>query len=457
MKELPEGWVRAEIDQVVDVKLGKMLDKAKNRGEPTPYLRNVNVRWGTFDLGDILQMPMSSEERATLSIRDGDVLVCEGGEPGRSALWNGGSTSFTFQKALMRLRPHGGIEPSLLTAYLRWSYDAGELERHFTGTTIKHLPQSVLSRLPIPLPPLPEQRRIVAKIDSLTGKSRRARDHLDHIPRLVEKYKQAVLAAAFRGDLTRSNADVNFETMSLCDIVEPGSPIIYGILQPGPNIPGGVPYVRPTEIVDGRIAVAELRKTSLEIAGRYTRSTLRQGDVLLSIVGTIGKVALVPESLTGGNITQSSCRIRVNSEIALGELVALYLVSAEAKAQFGEMILGTAVHRLNLEDVRRIKIPLPPLKDQEDIIQKVKTAFAWIDRLAGEATSASRLIDRLDQTVLAKAFRGELVPQDPADEPASMLLERIRAERAAVPKTRRGGKASVGSRSFLKQQFGVGD
>ena len=104
MTERPSGWTATSFEQLADIKLGKMLDKAKNRGEPTPYLRNINVRWDAFDLDDIAQMRMSEEERATLSLRNGDVLVCEGGEPGRSAVWDGGPTDLTFQKALMRLR-----------------------------------------------------------------------------------------------------------------------------------------------------------------------------------------------------------------------------------------------------------------------------------------------------------------------------------------------------------------
>lgn len=204
MSELPKGWATASFGELADIKLGKMLDKAKNWGEPTSYLRNVNVRWGAFDLEDILQMPMLARERAELSIRDGDILVCEGGEPGRAAVWNRGTTDLAFQKALMRVRPREKVAPRYISSFLFHASQSGDLEQHFTGTTIKHLPQAALAGVMLPLPPAAEQRRIVAKIDSLTAKSARARDNLDHIPRLVEKYKQAVLAAAFRGDLTRT-------------------------------------------------------------------------------------------------------------------------------------------------------------------------------------------------------------------------------------------------------------
>ncbi len=93
---------------------------------------------------------------------------------------------------------------------------------------------------------------------------------------------------------------------------------------------------------------------------------------------------------------------------------------------------------LNQSILLRQQIPLPALDDQREAVERIERAFTWIDRLAAETTSARALVDRLDQAVLAKAFRGELVPQDPADEPASVLLDRIRAERAAAPKPKRG-------------------
>jgi type I restriction enzyme S subunit len=102
---------------------------------------------------------------------------------------------------------------------------------------------------------------------------------------------------------------------------------------------------------------------------------------------------------------------------------------------------GTGQPYVNQVILNELAIPVPSIKEQREIVRRTKTAFAWIDRLGGEATSARKLIDRLDQTVLAKAFRGELVPQDPNDEPASVLLERVRAERATAPSpSRRGAK-----------------
>jgi len=126
------------------------------------------------------------------------------------------------------------------------------------------------------------------------------------------------------------------------------APVVYGILQPGPNQPDGVPYVRPTEIQNDIIQVADLRRTSSKIAEKYHRSSLEANDIILSIVGTIGKVALVPPELIGANITQSSSRIRLQRELILPRFGAFALRSPLLVTQFNVARLGTAVPRLNL-------------------------------------------------------------------------------------------------------------
>lgn len=197
-----ESWRTATIGDLAETQLGKMLDKAKNRGEPTRYLRNINVRWYGFELDDVLEMPMSGDERDKFSIVDGDILTCEGGEPGRSAIWSHGPTDLAFQKALIRIRPDlQRLNPSYLVHHLKYLADAGELEQYFTGSTIKHLPQRALQRIAIPLPPIKEQAEIVRRIESAFGwLDRMAADHAA-AARLLPKLDAAILSKAFRGEL----------------------------------------------------------------------------------------------------------------------------------------------------------------------------------------------------------------------------------------------------------------
>jgi type I restriction enzyme S subunit len=218
------------------------------------------------------------------------------------------------------------------------------------------------------------------------------------------------------------------------------APAVYGIIQPGENVPDGVPYVRPIDMRDdGTVDFDSIKRTTHEIAAQYERASLQAGDVVLSIVGTIGKVILVPKELEGGNITQSSARIRPPSQIS-SEYLSLALLSPLLIRQFDAFRFGNAVQRLNVEHVRRLAIPIAPESEQAALLVGVHCA---LDRMpAATATTLHELIRRLEQSILAKAFRGELVPQDPRDEPADELLARVRADRAA-PSTPRGRKRAA--------------
>jgi type I restriction enzyme S subunit len=166
--DIPPSWVWVKVGAVAETRLGKMLDKAKNRGTPRRYLRNVNVRWFDFDLSDILHMPFEDSELPEFALKSGDVLICEGGEPGRAAVWDGRDSDIYFQKAIHRVRFVDLVDSAYFVKALRASADDGRLPEYFTGTGIKHLTGKGLDAYSFALPPAAEQRRIVAKIDELT-------------------------------------------------------------------------------------------------------------------------------------------------------------------------------------------------------------------------------------------------------------------------------------------------
>jgi type I restriction enzyme S subunit len=144
-----------------------MLDKAKNKGTPRPYLRNINVRWFDFDLSDLLEMPFEDEELPEFSLRSGDVLICEGGEPGRAAVWDERASGVYFQKAIHRVRFASIVNSTYFVSALRASVHDGRLAQSFTGTGIRHFTGKSLDVYLFPLPPIAEQHRIVAKVDEL--------------------------------------------------------------------------------------------------------------------------------------------------------------------------------------------------------------------------------------------------------------------------------------------------
>ncbi|MFG1330161.1 restriction endonuclease subunit S [Xanthobacter autotrophicus] len=365
------------------------------------------------------------------------------------------------------LRVRGTAESKLVLYWLTSPDFRDEIAHEQGRSVLPKINQPALLRSAFPLPPLPEQRRIVAKIDSLTAKSRRARDHLDHIPRLVEKYKQAILAAAFRGDLTRDwrggegspPYDIQGVDGQLSNLTSLPSGWTWTSMKTVGQITGGltknasrgshplqVPYLRVGNVYANELRLDEVSEIGCT-EGEAQRTALEPGDLLIvegnGSLDQIGRVAMWNGELPVCSHQNHLIRARMGVDV-LPRFALFWLLSPGGRDAIETVASSSSgLHTLSISKVGGLPIPLCSWAQQAEIVRRIETAFAWIERLAAEATSARKLIDRLDQAVLAKAFRGELVPQDPADEPASVLLERIRAERAAAPKARRGRRPAV--------------
>jgi len=155
-------WDRSQLGEVADLCLGKMLDQAKNRGDLLPYLANVNVRWGEIELDNLRTMRFEPHERDRYGLKFGDIVMCEGGEPGRCAIWKEKIPGMMIQKALHRIRPRDGLDYQFLFYSLVHIGVTKKFDQYFTGATIKHLPGEKLAKVEIGIPPLPIQRRIAA-------------------------------------------------------------------------------------------------------------------------------------------------------------------------------------------------------------------------------------------------------------------------------------------------------
>lgn len=206
LKSVLSGLATDTLSNHVDMCLGKMLDKEKNKGTLYPYLRNKNVRWANFELDDLLEMRFEKSEEERYSIQRGDLVVCEGGEPGRCAVWENDNV-IKFQKALHRLRPHDNMNVYFLMYVFMLNIQAKNWDQFFTGSTIKHLTGEALKNLQIPVPALAEQERIVAEIESRFERADALETAVDRALSDAEKLKQAVLKKAFAGELVPQNPD----------------------------------------------------------------------------------------------------------------------------------------------------------------------------------------------------------------------------------------------------------
>ncbi len=453
MSDLPHGWTHATIEQLAGAQ-GLTTDgdwiETKDQ-DPTGGVRLIQLA----DIGDgefrdrsarFVTMETARRLNCTFLEKD-DLLIARMPDPlGRACIFpDVGQPAITAVDVFVwRPSPDGPLARWLMH-FVNSSEVRIKMAGQAGGTTRQRIAGGRVKQLEIPVPPLPEQQRIVEKIDSLSTKSKRVRDQLYHVPRLVEKYKQSILAEAFRGDLTADwrgtnacNTRPEWNRRQLVNTCDPLRPITYGVIKLGSETPNGVPCLRTSNVRWLRVDTDGMKRISPKLSSEYARTILRGGEVLVNVRGTLGGVAVATPSMKGWNTSREVAVVPVDTTIVEPYYVA-YWIGADASQQWlNRVVKGVAYTGINLEDLRQLPIDYPSLDEQKEIICRIETAFASINHLALEATNARKLIDHLNQAVLAKAFQGKLVPQDPSDEPASALLERIRAERAsASEKSRR--------------------
>ena len=200
--ELPAKWAISELGLIAyESVLGKMLDKQKNLGEERPYLGNINVRWGRFEIDALKTMKIEESEEARYSLFHGDLVICEGGEPGRCAVWSGEDNVIFIQKALHRVRFTASYMPEFAYYFLVYSVPLERVVKHFTGTTIKHLTGAGLSKVQLPVCSAAEQQEIVSIIESKLSEIDALNSELNVQLNKAETLRQSILKKAFSGQL----------------------------------------------------------------------------------------------------------------------------------------------------------------------------------------------------------------------------------------------------------------
>ena len=428
MKALSQGWVETTIGEIADASSGFGFPKhlqGKTKGR-FPFAKVGDISLAVRNSGGRLSAAENYVDDADLKLLKARTVpagatvfakIGEGLKLNRRALT---TVSVALDNNCMALSPRANIESQFLFDFLR-TVDLGPLS---VATTVPSIRKGDIEAIRLLLPPLPEQRRIVAKIDSLSGKSKRARDHLEHIPLLVKKYKQAILTKAYSRKTSNAVALVPLSNFCLS--------IADGDHQAPPRADHGVPFITISAMNSGRIDLAKATRFVPQSYFDSLKATRRPqlGDVLYSVTGSYGIPALVRER-TPFVFQRHISILRPNPGSCNPRWLSYIMAAPQVLDQASAVATGTAQLTVPLGGLRAFQLPNATLDEQRQIVRYIEHAFMWIERLASEATSARKLINHLDQTVLAKAFRGELMPLDPDDEPANLLLDRIKVEEGA--------------------------
>ena len=496
MTKLPTGWSAVGLLDASSLLRGVTYTRADASDVPfegsIPVVRANNIQARAFDLRDLVYVPdrlVSDAQR----IRKGDVVVATSSgsiSVVGKAVQAVEDMRFGFGAFCGLLRPSAEIDPRYFGHFFASDAYRGAVSSMARGVSINNLKRDHFAILSLALAPRAEQKRIADKLDAVLARVDACRDRLNRVPAIFKRFRQSVLAAANSGKLTEEWRSTNpaisdaaklaqilhathesvgghkagnaaaptedvhdlsadlfppeWALVTLRDLVLPDRPITYGILKPGPELEDGVPYVRVADFPGEKLNLSTIRKTSPKMDDEFKRSRLRPGDVLLSIRGTVGRLIMIPQALDGANITQDSARLSIQPA-ASRDYVLWYLRSEMAQSRMKSATKGVAVRGINIGDVRALQVPLPSRDEQDEIVRRVESLFAWTDRLEARHAAARAHVERLTPALLAKAFRGELVPQDPADEPASELLKRLGqrpADNSTSPPKRQSSKRS---------------
>lgn len=431
--DLPEGWAWATLGDIADSNLGKMLDRKKGGGHPVPYLRNVNVQWGRVDMDDILTMSIPPEDQEFFRVRKGDLLVCEGGEVGRCAIFTHDDSEYiAFQKALHRVRPRGGVSALYIRYYLEHLNLQNGLAPFSTGSTIKHLPQQQLKRLPIKLPPLDEQQRIVAVLEEQLSRLDAAQKILVNAAQRVELTQRSILNQFFSEASVAKHGWALDPLEKVAEIRGGNTPRKGEIeFQAAPS-PTNLPFWKVGDMNDADGRYLTRSRTYIDYSSTESARVkiCPEGTVLIPKRG--GAIATNKKRITG---TRGTYDLNTMGIIPGHQVTSDYLWYWFQNIDLRDLADGSNVPQINNPDLRHLLVPVPNKAEQDRIVEHLDAVFSRL-RATQELAASSKAI-LLRNSLLRDAFAGRLVPQDPTDEPAEALLARIRAEReAAAPRKR---------------------
>ena len=440
--EIPESWEWVRLKQIAISELGKTLDKSKNTGLYCPYLCSINVYWSGIDLSTVKQARFEDSELPKYRLKRGDLLICEGGDVGRSAVWDKDDEMY-YQNALHRVRFYGRIDPYFFKMLLECYKSAKILDKCSKGMTIKHLVQSALNSIYFPLPPLNEQRRIIEKINQLTPYLEKYNIAETKLSKLNLNFsvnlKQAILQYAVQGKLvpqdpTDEPASVLLDRIRTEkeQLIKSGKikrdkheSVIFrwdnsyyervdGIerciddeipfeipeswewcrlstiakVLGGKRIPAGrklttentgYTYIRVSDMKDGTIDKNGLLYVPKDIFPCISRYIIKKEDVFITVAGTIGRVGKIPSELDGANLTENADRL-VFSQVNQNWMIFL-LQSPFVQNQIAEVTTKVGQPKLAIIRIENLLIPLPPVSEQERIAEKIVLLQHKTDKL----------------------------------------------------------------------------
>jgi len=482
-EKIPENWTLTELSNIVIYKKGKKPKKLINE-KKDGYIPYVNIK--AFEQKIIDEY---ADMESSNLIDESDILVVwDGARFGLSGTGMVGAAGST----LMVLKPLI-CYPRFVHAFINRYYRYINSKPKGSGTP--HVNPDIFWNLPFPLPPLYEQKRIVAKLDAIIPRIDSVKERLEKIPAILKRFRQSVLTAAVTGKLTEKWREEHLDVESaeklikkvfsqrineclsttqkekvkeiFCEVETENSeqlPITwrfvflkkicksfqYGTSKKSQK-EGKIPVLRMGNLQEGKLDWSDLAYTSNE--SEIKKFLLKKNTVLFNRTNSpelVGKTSIYTgerKAIFAGYL------IRINNYDVVNAYYLNYTLNSGYAKEFcyRKKSDGVSQSNINAQKLAHFELPLPPLEEQKEIVRQVDKLFALADKVEAHYRQAKEQVDKLSQSVLAKAFRGELVPQDPTDEPAEKLLEQILEEKAKMEATLKKAKKKSTTKKTKKK------
>jgi type I restriction enzyme S subunit len=428
---LPAHWTLPPLYARYEIVLGKMLDSKRITGKHlVPYIRNIDVQWDQINVNELPKMDVIESERDRFTLKSGDLLVCEGGEPGRAAFWCSKLKTCAFQKALHRVRSSSSNENLRYLFYcLRFIASKGVFDAQGNPNTISHLTGEQFRVYRFPCPSVSEQTAIVAFLDRETAKIDSLIEEQHRLIELLKEKRQAVISHAVRKGL---NPDVQMKPSGIesfgnvpahWDVMELKRDLAF--VTSGSRgwasqySDDGELFIRIANLTRDsvRLDLTDVQRVAVPDGVEGVRTRVQAGDVLFSITAYLGSVAIVPEGLEPAYVSQHVALARLRQARLTPAWVGYVATSAVGRTWFDAQSYGGTKIQLSLDDIRTFPVPVPPIREQRDIVEFIERGLARFDALIEVASRAIELLLERHTALISAAVTGQidvrsLVPQE---------------------------------------------
>ncbi|ENS3476465.1 restriction endonuclease subunit S [Salmonella enterica] len=477
--KLPEGWVTTHLSEICSKPQYGYTTKSSSMGD-VKFLRTTDITKGAVDWSSVPYCMDAPEDVSKYQLQDRDIVISRAGSVGFSFLVQNPPSQVVFASYLIRFKPVNYFSEYYLKRFLESSDYWNQLSLMSAGNAVQNVNAQKLSTLTVPIPPIAEQKIIAEKLDTLLAQVDSTKARLEQIPQILKRFRQSILTCAIDGTLTskwretvspakvdivsvsdemyqngitygnfgKKTERANFISLdelstvikhvenwplirigSLCDCIVPNR-------DKPKTFSGGFHWLL-TQNFDDKSIWIDYSKISLGLSKdevkKYNARIVNKGSVIMTCIGRLGLSAVLEED----SVINQQLHAFIPNKYIKAEYLA-YCIRANQN-YFKKKSTSTTIDYLNKTACNSLPIPLPSLEEQHEIVRRVEQLFAWADTIEKQVNSALTRVNNLTQSILAKAFRGELTAQWRAENPdlisgensAAALLEKIKAERAA--------------------------